>query len=121
MLSDDCPKTLSKKGLVKVRPRKVRRLPCISSLIGTLLLPDTGRTLEVWVLDLSSRGAGFMTSEKIGVGQEVVIALKRSKAISTIPLAAKISHCTTEGGCYFRTGCQFSEPIDSGLLEYLVG
>jgi hypothetical protein len=73
------------------------------------------------VLDLSSRGAGFMSAESVEVDQEIVIALKRSKAVSTIPLPAKVSHCTSEGGCYYRTGCQFKEPIDAGLLEYLVG
>jgi hypothetical protein len=106
---------------VKIRPRKYRRLPCISSLTGTLFLPATGKALDVWVLDLSPRGAGFMSSESVEVDQEVVIALKRSKAVSTIPLTARVTHCTSEGGCYYRTGCQFKDPIDSGLLEYLVG
>jgi hypothetical protein len=121
MLSDDCQNTLSKKELGNISRRKSRRLPCISTLAGTVDLSSTGKTLEVTVLELSPTGAGFLTVDKIEIGEEIILTLKSSEGGATHPFPAVISHCTMGNGCFFRTGCQFKEPIDAGLLKQLVG
>jgi hypothetical protein len=121
MSSDDNLKTLSKKELVTLARRSKRRLPCSSLLTGTLFLPQTYMTWDVWIDDLSTTGVGVMASENIEVGQEVIIRLKRTKAISMIPFRAQVIHCTMESECCVRIGCQFEEPIDSVLWEYLIG
>jgi hypothetical protein len=120
MFNGDCL-TWSKKDLQDLMRRKSGRLPCSSSLTGTLFLPQTNRSLDVWIVDLSANGVGIMASEYIAVGQEAIVRLKRTKAISLIPFEARILHCTTESDCCFRVGCRFNDPIDSVLWEYLVG
>jgi hypothetical protein len=120
MFTDDCL-TWSKKDLQDLMRRKSGRLPCSSSLTGTLFLPKTGKSLDVWILDLSTNGVGVMASENIPVGQDVIVRLKRTKAISLIPFEAQILHCTTESDCCFRVGCKFKTTIDPVLWEYLIG
>jgi PilZ domain len=100
--------------------RKTARLPCSSSLTASLFLPGAGKRLDIWVLDLSAKGVGVMAWEDIEVGEEVIIRLKRTPAISMIPFHARVIHCTAENECGFRIGCEFTEPIDSVLWEYLI-
>jgi hypothetical protein len=118
----DMEKTWSKKELKELMQRRqTARLPCSSSLTGSLFLPAVAKRLDIWVLDLSAKGVGVMASEIIEVGQEVIIRLKRTEAISMIPFRARVIHCTGETSYGFHIGCQFTEPIDSVLWEYLIG
>jgi len=126
MSSDECPTTRSKKDLTKLLccnngRRKTERLPCSSFLTGSLFVPRTGKTLEVLVLNLSTKGVGVMALETIEVRQEGIILLKRTNATLPIPFQTRVIHCTRESECRFRIGCQFQDRIDSVLWEYLVG
>src|ERR1700681_2819039 len=101
MSSDDCPKTWSKKDLMafvgcKNGRRKTERLPCTSILTGSLSLPRLGKTLDVLVFDLSTRGVGVTALESIEVRQDGIILLKRTNAESIIPFHTRVIHCTRE-------------------------
>ena len=109
----------SLKDLEDLKCRQIRRLRCKSSLIGSIFLPQTNKTLDIWLFDLSKKGAGVTATESIEVGQEAIIKLNRTPAISLIPLHARVVH-TTENESHFCIGCEFNEPIESTLWEYLV-
>jgi hypothetical protein len=130
MFNDDCQKTFADKDLTRLVQRKNRRrrmrrrtgrLPCRSALSASLFLPQGGRILTVWVIDLSTNGVGVVAAENIQVGEEVIITWNRPLATATRPLHARVLHCTAESDCCFAIGCQFKEPIDWALWECLLG
>ena len=121
MTNDDCLQTWTKKDFKDLMRRKNRRQTCHSSLTGSLFRPGTLKTMDVWVVDLSTVGVGVIASVDVAVGEDVIIKLKRTKAISMIPFHASVLHCTSESECCVRIGCRFKEPIDPVLWEYLIG
>ena len=118
-MSSDMEKTWCKKDIMELMRRKALRLPCKSFLTGSLFVPAESKRLDIWVLDLSINGIGLMALEDVEVDQEVIIRLKRTEPIATVPFHARIIHCTAENEGCFRVGCKFTEPLDSVLWGYL--
>src|SRR5437016_1365596 len=104
MLTATCSRTRLKKDVMRLMRRKNGRVPCRPSLAGSIFLPQAGKTLDVCVIDLSSNGIAVMTAEKVDVGQDVIVNLKRTTEISMIPFPAQVLHVIKESKRCFRIG-----------------
>ena len=110
--------TLLKKHMAGVRVRGAARYRCALATLGRLHFPETGKSSNVWIHNLSETGIGLNIEHRLEAETPLVVCLKSSRG--SYRLNARVIHATPQADETWRVGCQLIDKLTPEMLDDLL-
>src|SRR5262245_390620 len=96
------------------------RYRCPPATLCLLTFPDTGKSLQGWVHNLSAGGIGLSLLRPLAPGTPLTIRLRTTTSERPVQLAAEVVHATPQLDGLWRVGCKLAERLGPEALEALL-